>query len=134
MPYAVACLLLGVSFGVLARPVMDPDAVIVMSMVVQLHPGLARVIPLLAPALLAALVVTETGGGSGRSLVIDARVGGLLAAAAAISRRWPLAVVVSCAAGTRRSCARSGSSRAAAGASIAPAAFDIIRGCPASLR
>jgi branched-subunit amino acid transport protein len=64
-------------------------------------PGLlARVIPLLAPALLAALVVTETVGGIGRSLVIDARVGGLLAAAVAISRHWPLAVVVLCAAGT----------------------------------
>ena len=42
-------------------------------------PGLlARAIPLLAPALLAALVVTETVGGTGRSLVIDARVGGLV--------------------------------------------------------
>ncbi len=61
---------------------------------------LARVIPMLAPALLAALVVTETVGGTGRSLVVDARLGGLLAAAVAISRRWPLAVVVLCAAGT----------------------------------
>jgi branched-subunit amino acid transport protein len=61
---------------------------------------LARVIPLLAPALLAALVVTETVGGAGRTLVVDARVGGLLAAAVAISRRWPLAVVVLCAAAT----------------------------------
>jgi hypothetical protein len=58
------------------------------------------VIPLLAPALLAALVVTETVGGTGRSLVIDARLGGLLAAGVAISRRWPLAAVVLCAAGT----------------------------------
>jgi branched-subunit amino acid transport protein len=66
----------------------------------ELHPVLARVIPLLAPALLAALVVTETVGGVGRSLVIDARLGGLLAAAVAISRRWPLAVVVLSAAGT----------------------------------
>jgi branched-subunit amino acid transport protein len=63
-------------------------------------PGLlARAIPLLAPALLAALVVTETVGGTGRSLVIDARVGGLAMAAFAIWRRWPLAVVVLCAAG-----------------------------------
>ncbi|HEY6523442.1 MAG TPA: AzlD domain-containing protein [Solirubrobacteraceae bacterium] len=63
-------------------------------------PGLlARAIPLLAPALLAALVVTETVGGTGRSLVIDARVGGLVVAAFAIWRRWPLAVVVLCAAG-----------------------------------
>jgi branched-subunit amino acid transport protein len=64
----------------------------------ELPPLLARVIPLLAPALLAALVVTETFGGAGRTLVIDARLGGLLAAAVAISRRWPLAVVVLCAA------------------------------------
>jgi branched-subunit amino acid transport protein len=64
-------------------------------------PGvLARAIPLLAPALLAALVVTETVGGTGRSLVIDARLGGLLVAAFTIWRRWPLAVVVLCAAGT----------------------------------
>jgi branched-subunit amino acid transport protein len=61
---------------------------------------LARVIPLLAPALLAALVVTETVGGTGHALVVDARVGGLAAAGVAISRRWPLAVVVLCAAGT----------------------------------
>jgi branched-subunit amino acid transport protein len=66
----------------------------------QLHPVLARVIPLLAPALLAALVVTETVGGVGRTLVIDARLGGLVAAAVAISRRWPLAVVVLSAAAT----------------------------------
>jgi branched-subunit amino acid transport protein len=63
-------------------------------------PGfLARVIPLLAPALLAALVVTETVGGTGRSLVFDARLGGLAVAGFAIWRRWPLAVVVLCAAG-----------------------------------
>jgi branched chain amino acid efflux pump len=63
-------------------------------------PGvLARAIPLLAPALLAALVVTETVGGTGRSLVLDARLGGLVVAGFAIWRRWPLAVVVLCAAG-----------------------------------
>jgi len=55
--------------------------------------ALARAIPLLAPALLAALVVTETLG-SGRSLVIDARVGGVAVAAFAIWRRWPVGVVV----------------------------------------
>jgi branched-subunit amino acid transport protein len=63
-------------------------------------PGvLARAIPRLAPALLAALVVTETVGGPGRSLVIDARLGGVVVAGFAIWRRWPLAVVVLCAAG-----------------------------------
>jgi branched-subunit amino acid transport protein len=59
---------------------------------------LARAIPLLAPALLGALVVTETLG-SGRSLVIDARVAGVAVAAFAIWRRWPVGVVVLCAAG-----------------------------------
>jgi branched-subunit amino acid transport protein len=55
---------------------------------------LARVIPLLAPALLAALVITETFGGPGRSLVLDARAGGLVAAGIALWRRAPLYVVV----------------------------------------
>jgi branched chain amino acid efflux pump len=58
-------------------------------------PGLlARVIPLLAPALLAALVVTETFGGRGRSLVLDARAGGLAVAGVALWLRAPLYVVV----------------------------------------
>ena len=43
----------------------------------ELPRALARVIPMLAPALLTALVVTETVSGSGRSIVIDARSGGL---------------------------------------------------------
>jgi branched-subunit amino acid transport protein len=55
---------------------------------------LARVIPMLAPALLTALVVTETVSGSGRSIVIDARSGGLVVAAVAIVLRAPLIVVV----------------------------------------
>jgi branched-subunit amino acid transport protein len=55
---------------------------------------LARVIPLLAPALLAALVITETFGGPGRSLVFDARAGGLVVAGIALWRRAPLYVVV----------------------------------------
>jgi len=40
----------------------------------ELSTLLARVIPLLAPALLAALVVTETIGGHGRTIAIDARL------------------------------------------------------------
>jgi branched-subunit amino acid transport protein len=64
----------------------------------QLPPLIGRVIPLLAPALLAALVITETFGGQGRSVVLDARAGGLVAAAVAIAARAPLAVVVLCAA------------------------------------
>jgi branched-subunit amino acid transport protein len=55
---------------------------------------LAAVIPLLAPALLAALVVTETFGGRGRSLVLDARAGGLAVAGMALWLRAPLYVVV----------------------------------------
>jgi branched-subunit amino acid transport protein len=60
---------------------------------------LARVIPLLAPALLAALVITETFGGTGRSLVLDARAGGLVVAGIALWRHAPLYVVVLAAAG-----------------------------------
>jgi branched-subunit amino acid transport protein len=59
----------------------------------DLHPVLARVIPLLAPALLAALVVTQTFG-SDRALVLDARAGGLVVAGAALWLRAPLYVVV----------------------------------------
>jgi branched-subunit amino acid transport protein len=55
---------------------------------------LARVIPMLAPALLTALVVTETVSGPGRSVVIDARSGGLIVAAIAIAVKAPLIVVV----------------------------------------
>lgn len=60
----------------------------------ELHPLLARIIPLLAPALLAALVVTETTGGHGHTISIDARAGGLAAAAIALWLRAPLTVVV----------------------------------------
>lgn len=55
---------------------------------------LARLIPLLAPALLAALLITETFGGPGRSLLFDARAGGLVVAGIALWRRAPLYVVV----------------------------------------
>ncbi|HEY1510037.1 MAG TPA: AzlD domain-containing protein [Solirubrobacteraceae bacterium] len=55
---------------------------------------LARVIPMLAPALLTALVITETASGPGHSLVIDARLGGLAVAGTAIALRAPLVVVV----------------------------------------
>jgi branched-subunit amino acid transport protein len=58
-------------------------------------PGLlAQIVPLLAPTLLAALVVVETFGGTGRSLTIDARAVGLVVAAVALSRRLPLVAVV----------------------------------------
>jgi branched-subunit amino acid transport protein len=51
------------------------------------------VVELLAPALLAALVVTQAVGGD-RKLVFDARLVGLAAAVIAIRLRAPLLVVV----------------------------------------
>ena len=48
----------------------------------NLPPAVVRVISLLAPALLAALVVVETFGGEGRSLTLDARAAGLAVAGA----------------------------------------------------
>jgi branched-subunit amino acid transport protein len=63
-------------------------------------PGvLERIIPMLAPALLAALVVTETFATDHRSLVIDARAGGVAVAGIAIARRTSLPIVVLLAAG-----------------------------------
>lgn len=63
-------------------------------------PGrIASVVQLLAPAVLSALVVTQTFG-SGRSLVLDARVVGLGAAVVALRLRAPVIVVVVVAAAT----------------------------------
>ena len=60
----------------------------------------ARVVSLLAPVLLAALVVTQTVGGD-NELVLDARLAGVGAGAAGIAARAPLpAVVVVAAAAT----------------------------------
>jgi hypothetical protein len=59
----------------------------------------ASLVALLAPALLAALVVTQTLGGSD-GLTVDARVAGVGAAAAAVALRAPLLVVVIVAAAT----------------------------------
>ena len=56
------------------------------------------VMPLLAPCLLAALVVGQTMA-DGRALVIDARLAGVAAAAVALARRAPLLVVLGVAAG-----------------------------------
>ncbi len=55
---------------------------------------LGRLIPLLAPALLAALVVTETTAGPGRTITIDARVLGVAVAAVGLAVRAPLYVIV----------------------------------------
>jgi len=60
----------------------------------------ARVVALLAPVLLAALVLTQTVGGD-NELVLDARLAGVGAGGAAIAARAPLpAVVVVAAAAT----------------------------------
>jgi branched-subunit amino acid transport protein len=61
-------------------------------------PGpLARVVDLLAPALLAALVATQTLGGD-EELVIDERAAGVAAAGVAIAQRAPILVSVAAAA------------------------------------
>ena len=58
----------------------------------------AAVMPLLAPCLLAALVVGQTVG-DGRALELDARLAGVAAAAVALALRAPLLVVLAAAAG-----------------------------------
>ena len=63
-----------------------------------LPPTMADVVALLAPVLLAALVVTQTVGGD-NELVLDARLAGVGAGAVAIAARAPLPVVVVIAAG-----------------------------------
>jgi branched-subunit amino acid transport protein len=65
----------------------------------QLPTGASRVLNLLAPALLAALVATQAFA-SDESLVLDERGAGLLAGAVAILLRAPLLVVVLVAAAT----------------------------------
>lgn len=56
-----------------------------------------RIIALLAPALLAALVVTQTFS-KGGELTLDARAGGLLAAAVAVTLRASLLMTIAVAA------------------------------------
>ena len=65
----------------------------------ELPLGAARVVDLLAPALLAALVATQAFAGDD-ALVLDERAAGLLAAGVAILLRAPLLVVVLVAAAT----------------------------------
>jgi branched chain amino acid efflux pump len=57
------------------------------------------VVVLLAPTLLAALIVTQAFA-TGRHLVVDARAAGLAAALVAVALRAPVLVVVLVAAGT----------------------------------
>jgi branched-subunit amino acid transport protein len=59
----------------------------------SLPPRLLAVVELLAPALLAALVVTQVFA-SEQKLVVDARAAGLAAAALALVLRAPILVVV----------------------------------------
>jgi branched-subunit amino acid transport protein len=63
----------------------------------RLPDRVARIVALLAPVLLAALVVTQTVGGD-EELVLDARLAGVGAGAAAIAVRAPLPAVVAAAA------------------------------------
>jgi branched-subunit amino acid transport protein len=58
----------------------------------------AGVVGLLAPAVLAALVVTQVAGGREREVVADARLVGLAAAMVALLVRAPLLLVVAAAA------------------------------------
>ena len=60
----------------------------------QLPPRALAVIALLAPAILAGLVVTETFASTHSSLVLDERAAGLVAAAVAIRLRASLPIVV----------------------------------------
>jgi branched chain amino acid efflux pump len=64
----------------------------------RLPPRLRVLVGLLAPALLAALVVTQMLG-SGRDLVVDARLAGVAAAAVALRLRAPVLAAVAVAAG-----------------------------------
>jgi branched-subunit amino acid transport protein len=59
----------------------------------QLPPRIAGLLSMVAPAILAALVVSEALA-HGRSLVFDARIAGVGAGAVAAVRRAPLWVVV----------------------------------------
>jgi branched-subunit amino acid transport protein len=63
-----------------------------------LPPQLAGIVDMLAPALLAALVVTQAVGGD-RKLVLDERLFGIAAAIVAIRLRAPLLVIIAVAAG-----------------------------------
>ena len=63
----------------------------------ELPPRAIGVIALLAPALLSALVITETFGGD-RHLVLDERAIGVTVAAAALALRAPVLVAVALAA------------------------------------
>jgi branched-subunit amino acid transport protein len=60
-------------------------------------PRLLRVLDLLAPSVLSALIVTQVFGGN-RALVVDARLAGMAAAGIALAFRAPVLLVVAVAA------------------------------------
>ena len=59
----------------------------------ELPPRVASVVEVLAPAMLAALVVTQTVGGD-RAIVLDERLAGVVAGGVAIWLRAPLVIVM----------------------------------------
>jgi branched-subunit amino acid transport protein len=63
----------------------------------SLPPRVAALVDVLAPAMLAALVVTQAVGGD-RELVFDVRLAGLAAGGVAVALRAPLIVVMATAA------------------------------------
>ena len=63
----------------------------------QLPPRVAALVEVLAPAMLAALVVTQAVGGD-RELAVDVRLAGVAAGAVAVALRAPLVVVMAVAA------------------------------------
>jgi branched-subunit amino acid transport protein len=65
----------------------------------ELPPRVTSVVDVLAPAMLAALVVTQTVGGD-RELVLDERLAGVLVGGVAVWLRAPLIVVMIVAAAT----------------------------------
>jgi branched-subunit amino acid transport protein len=65
----------------------------------ELPPRISAVVEMLAPAMLAALVVTQTLGGN-RELVLDERLAGVLVGGVAVWLRAPLVVVMVVAAAT----------------------------------
>jgi branched-subunit amino acid transport protein len=65
----------------------------------EMPPPVNAVISLLAPALLTALVVVQTLGGSERGITLDARAAGIAAAAVAVLLRLPMVAIVVLAAG-----------------------------------
>jgi branched-subunit amino acid transport protein len=63
----------------------------------ELPPRVAALVEVLAPAMLAALVVTQAVGGD-RELVLDERLAGVAAGGVAIALRAPIVVVMTVAA------------------------------------